>query len=76
MKKENKFWVKILVLPILCFLLGKLEVGNVSGIQDFMTGFVMAVLIIIMLWLVYSLIRSLQEMQSKKEENEDNNIKQ
>lgn len=75
MEKENKFWVKILVLPILCFLLGKLDIGNVSNIRDFMTGFIMAVLIII-LWQVYSLIRSLQEMQSKKEENEDSNIKQ
>lgn len=62
MPKEYKFYLKILTLPILCFSLGKLNLDKVSSLGDFMKGFGMAVLIIIILWEVYSLIRSLKEI--------------
>lgn len=63
MQKEYKFYLKILMVPILGFLLLNLDIDKVSDFRDFMTGFIMAVLIIIMLWLVYSLVRSLHEKQ-------------
>lgn len=66
MPKEYRFYLKILILPILCFLLGNLPIGQVSNIRDFMTGFVMAVIVVLILWLVYSLIRTLQEKNTKK----------
>lgn len=68
MQKEKKFWVQILTLPILCLLLVFIDFDKVSNIRDFLRGFAMATLIIIMLWQVYSLIRSVQEMQTKKKE--------
>ncbi len=67
MQKENRFWIKTLMLPILCFLLWYLDIDKVSNIGDFIKGFVMAVLIIIMLWLVYSVIRSLHEKELDKD---------
>lgn len=70
MSKEYRFYLKILALPILCFLLGSLHIDDVSNLRDFMTGFVMAVIAILILWLVYSLIRSLQEMQADKNKKE------
>lgn len=66
MPKEHKFYLKILAIPILCFLLLNLDIDKVADLKDFMTGFIMAVIMIIMLWLVYSLISSLQEMQKSK----------
>lgn len=66
MPKEYKFYLKILAIPILSFLLLNLDIDKVSNLRDFMTGFIMAVIIIIMLWLVYSLICSLMEMQKNK----------
>ncbi len=67
MKKETKFWIKTFMLSIFCFLLGNLDIDKVSNIEDFMKGFVMATLIIIILWLVYSLIRSLHEKEMDKD---------
>lgn len=67
MQKENKFFLKTLMMPILCFLLLNLDLDKVSNIEDFIKGFVMAVLIIIMLWLVYSVIRSLHEREMDKD---------
>ena len=64
MQKENRFWIKTLTLPILCFLLWNLDIDKVSNIGDFIKGFFMAVLIMIMLWLVYSVIRSLHEKET------------
>lgn len=66
MPKEYKFYLKILAIPILSFLLLNLDIDKVSNLRDFMTGFIMAAIIIIMLWLVYSLICSLMEMQKNK----------
>lgn len=66
MPKEYKFYLKILAIPILSFLLLNLDIDKVSNLRDFMTGFIMAVIIIIMLWLVHSLICSLMEMQKNK----------
>lgn len=66
MPKEYKFFTKILAIPILSFLLLNLDIDKVSNLRDFMTGFIMAAIIIIMLWLVYSLICSLMEMQRNK----------
>lgn len=66
MPKEYKFYLKILAIPVLSFLLLNLDIDKVSNLRDFMTGFIMAVIIIIMLWLVYSLICSLLEMQKNK----------
>lgn len=66
MPKEYKFYLKILALPILSFLLLNLDIEKVSNLRDFMTRFIMSVIIIIMLWVVYSLICSLQEMQKNK----------
>lgn len=70
MPKEYKFWVKIIIMPILCFLLLNLDINKVSNLRDFMTGFAMATLIIILLWQVYSVIRSLQEMQKNKDKKQ------
>lgn len=69
MQKEYKFFLKILIIPILSFLLLNLGVDKVTNIQDFIKGFVMAVLIIIMLWLVYSVIRTLYEKELDKDKN-------
>lgn len=66
MPKEYKFYLKILAIPILSFLLLNLDIDKVSNLRDFMTGFIMAAIIIIMLLLVYSLICSLMEMQKNK----------
>lgn len=66
MSKKYKFYLKILATPILCFLLLNLGIDKVSNFRDFMTGFIMAVIIIV-LWLVYSLICTLQEMQKMKD---------
>ena len=62
MQKEYKFYLRILIIPIISFLLLNLDIDKVSNLRDFITGFIMAVLII-MLWQVYSLIRSLHEKQ-------------
>jgi len=67
MQKENRFWIKNLMLPILCFLLWNLDIDIVSNIGDFIKGFVIAVLIIIILWLVYGDIRSLHEKELDKD---------
>lgn len=67
MQKENRFWIKILMLPVLGFLLWNLDIDKVSNIGDFIKGFVMAVLVIIILWLVYSVIRSLHEKEMDKD---------
>ncbi len=65
MKKENGFWVKAAMLPVLCFLLWGLDIDKVSDIGDFIKGFDMATLIIILLWLVYSVVRSLHERENE-----------
>lgn len=67
MQKEYKFYLRILIIPIISFLLLNLDIDKVSNLRDFITGFIMAVLIIIMLWQVYSLIRSLYEKQIDKD---------
>lgn len=67
MQKEYKFYLRILIIPIISFLLLNLDIDKVSNLRDFITGFIMAVLIIIMLWQVYSLIRSLHEKQIDKD---------
>lgn len=66
MQKEYKFYLRILIIPIISFLLLNLDIDKVSNLRDFITGFIMAVLII-MLWQVYSLIRSLHEKQIDKD---------
>lgn len=49
------------MVPIISYLLINLDIDKVSNMHDFMTGFFMAVLVIIMLWLAYSLVRSIRE---------------
>lgn len=72
MPKEYRFYLKILALPILCFLLGNLHIDEVSNLRDFMTGFVMAVMVVLILWLVYSLIHTLHERHTKETQSPDN----
>lgn len=66
MPKEYKFYLKILAIPILSFLLLNLDIDKVSNHKDFMIGFIVAVIMIVILCLVYSLVRTLQEMQENK----------
>lgn len=67
MPKEYKFYLKILMVPIISYLLINLDIDKVSNMHDFMTGFFMAIHVIIMLWLVYSLVRSIHEKKTDKE---------
>lgn len=62
MPKEYKFYLKCLLVPLLCgarfFSLEKM-----SELPDFITGIIVVAEIIVMLWLIYSIIRDLREMQ-------------
>lgn len=45
-------------------------VKKMSESSDFITGFIMVAEIIIMLWIVYSIMRDLQEMQKNREKTD------
>lgn len=65
MPKEYKFYLKLLAIPVLSFILLNLDIDKVSNIGDFIRGFVMAVIVIVMLWLVYSVYSFLTENAKK-----------
>lgn len=62
----EKYFFKIVALSIGIILLMILDFDKVSNIQDFLLGFAMGVIILCILALVYSLIRSLQENETNK----------
>lgn len=61
MKNAKKFWGKLVCLAILALALTVLDIDKVSNFRDFFIGTAWGVIIVIMLELVYSLIRSLCE---------------
>lgn len=73
MPKEYRFYLKCLLVPLLCgseFFFVK----KISESSDFITGFIMVAEIIIMLWMVYTIMQDLREMQKNgKKTGEDKN---
>lgn len=73
MPKEYRLYLKCLLVPLLCgseFFFVK----KISESLDFITGFIMVAEIIIMLWMVYSIMQDLREMQKNgKKTDEDKN---
>lgn len=61
MKYGKSFYLKLAALFVLSLSLMWLDIGGVTNLRDFMTGFIMAICIILGLYLVYSLIRTLHE---------------
>lgn len=68
MKKGNKFFLKVFGIFDLSLFLGILaiHIDKVSNYRDFLAGLLMGILIVILLELVYSVIRSLQENSDNK----------
>lgn len=64
MRNEKKFWIKLAVMAVLILALKGLKLGNVSNLRDFFTGLVMGVIVVVLLWLVYSVIAQLRGTES------------
>lgn len=71
MPKEYKFYLKCLLVPLLC---GLEFFSLMSELPDFITGIIVVAEIIIMLWLVYSIIRDLREMQKDGNKTDEDKV--